>query len=306
MAIVVSASGNVEQWRVELQTQMPDEDLRFWPDIGDPADAEYLIAWVMARKDLATLTNLQAILCQGAGTEQWQKPGIDVPVVRLADPAMANEMAGYAVAWVIRHGRRFAQLESAQRDRVWEVLDHKQSGEYRVGVLGYGEIGARIAQAFADLGYAVNAWTRSGRDEATITHYAGDAQLDAFLNNSDAVINVLPSTAATTGLLTADRFAQFADGSIFVNVGRGTVVADETDLIHALDHGPLAAAVLDVTEPEPPRDDSPLWTHAAVTLTPHISGVTQIRSAAKLIAANIARMRGGEEPFPLLDRHLGY
>jgi len=117
MAILVKPASRVDEWAQELRAQMPDEDLRIWPDVGDPAEIEYMIAWRMSRKDLATLTNLQMILCQGAGTEQWQKPGIDVPVVRLADPEMAKEMAAYALAWVIRHGRRFPELETQQRDR---------------------------------------------------------------------------------------------------------------------------------------------------------------------------------------------
>jgi len=306
MAIVVNPSSRDEQWKAELRAQMPDEELWFWPNIGDPAEVEYLIAWVMSRKDLATFTNLKAALCVGAGTEQWQKPGIEVPVVRLADPEMANEMAAYALHWVIRHQRRFAEAEQTQRVGEWVVPDHKQPYEYHVGVLGYGEIGSRIGRAFGDLGYAVSAWTRSGRDEPGVRHFAGDDQLEQFLASSDAVINVLPSTAETTGLLTAERLGQFVDGAIFVNVGRGTVIADEADLIAALDAGPLAAAVLDVTNPEPPAEGSPLYTHPAVTLTAHLSGMTQIRSAASLIAANIARMRAGEEPFPLLDRTRGY
>lgn len=302
----MSPAGRKDEWAAELRAQMPNEDLRLWPDMGDPTEIEYMIAWNMSRDALAGLPNLQYILCQGAGTEQWQKPGINVPIVRLADPEMANEMAGYAVSWVLRHQRRFGELEEAQRRGEWEVLKHTQPYKYRVGVLGYGEIGSRISRAFADLGYAVNAWTRSGRDEERVTHYAGADELDDFLSNSDAVINVLPSTSATAGLLTADRLAQFVPGSIFVNVGRGTVLQDEADLIAALDDGPIAAAVLDVTEPEPPEDDSPLWAHPAVTLTPHISGMTQVRSAAALIAANVARLRAGEEPFPLLDRSRGY
>jgi len=156
------------------------------------------------------------------------------------------------------------------------------------------------------VGYPVNAWTRSGRDDETVRHYAGQEQLGEFLAASDAVVNVLPSTESTTGLLTADRLNQFAEGSIFVNVGRGSVLADEAELLHALDHGPLAAAVLDVTSPEPPVDGSPLYTHPAVTLTPHISGMTQVRSAAKIIAANIKRLRAGDPPFPMLDRTRGY
>ena len=306
MAIVVKSGGRVEEWTAELRAQMPHEDLRAWPDIGNPAEVEYLIAWRASSEELATLPNVQVVLCQGAGTEQWQKPGIDVPVVRLADPEMASEMAGYAVAWVVRHQRRFDDLATAQRRGEWTMLDHAQPYGYRVGVLRYGEIGSRIGRAFADLGYAVNAWTRSGRDEDDARHYAGLDQLDDFLGASDAVINVLPSTAATTGLLTAERLAHFVSGSIFVNVGRGTVLAAEADLVEMLDNGPIAAAVLDVTEPEPPMEDSPLWTHPAITLTPHISGMTQVRSAAKLIANNVARLRAGEQPFPMLDRSRGY
>ncbi len=284
---------------------MPDEELRIWPDIGDPAEVEYLIAWVMSSEDLAAFTNLRMILCLGAGTEQWQKPGLNVPVVRLADSEMANEMAAYVLAWVLRHARRFTEIEELQRQAQWKIVDHKRPHEYRVGVLGYGEIGSRISRAFGDLGYVVNAWTRSGRDDEGVKHYAGEAELATFLGNSDAVINVLPSTEATAGLLTAERFSQFVEGSIFVNVGRGNVL-DEADLLDALDNGPLAAAVLDVTSPEPPVEGSRLYGHPAVTLTPHISGMTQVRSAAKLIAANVERLRAGEAPFPQLDRSRGY
>lgn len=298
-------SSRFDEWEAELRSQLPNEELWFWPDVPDPAQVEYLIAWRMARKDLATLPNLQAVLCQGAGTEQWQKPGVDVPVVRLADPEMANEMAAYALAWVVRHARQFAQLEEQQRNGEWQVIAHKQPYEYHVGVLGYGEIGSRIARAFQSLGYPVHAWTRSGRDEAGIHHHAGEDELGEFLSSCDAVVNALPSTAATTGLLTPDRLDQFASGSLFVNVGRGTIV-NEADLINALDNGPLSAAVLDVTDPEPPPADSPLYAHPAITLTPHISGMTQVRSAAKLMAANVARLRAGEPAFPMLDRDRGY
>ena len=87
---------------------------------------------------------------------------------------------------------------------------------------------------------------------------------------------------------------------------RGTIVADEADLIHALDDGPLSAVVLDVTNPEPPDAGSPLLAHPRVRITRHIAGTTQAATAAPLIAANINRIRRGEAPFPLVDRASGY
>lgn len=306
MAVLLNPFSRVDQWRAEFEPLLADEDVRWWPEVGDPTEIEYVIAWIMPRSALQSFTNLKAVFSLGAGTEQWQKPDMpDVPVVRLADPAMASEMAAYALAWVIRHQRKFSQAEQHQDAGEWIVPPYTQSWEYRVGILGHGTIGARIGQAFQDLGFAVNAWSRSARETPGVTHYAGLDELDAFLGASDAVINVLPSTAATTGLLTAERFAQFVPGSVFVNVGRGTVL-DEQALIAALDDGPLDAAVLDVTHPEPPVEGSPLYSHPDVTLTAHLSGATQVRSAAQLVAGNLARLRAGQTVEPILDRSRGY
>lgn len=306
MSIVLNPYSRPEEWMAEFARLLPEETVHLWPDVGDPSDVEFVIAWIMPRAALRDLPNLKAVLSLGAGAEQWQKDGMpDVPVVRLVDPAMSDEMATYALAWVLRLQRRFEVCEAQQRDGVWGDVDYTQAWKYRVGILGYGNIGARVGQAFLDLGYPVNGWSRSGGDDPNVTHYVGVDELDGFLANSDAVVNVLPSTAATTDLLDATRFEQMREGSILVNMGRGTVLVDD-DLIDALDNGPLATAVLDVTDPEPTPPESAFWTHPNVILTPHVAGSTQVRSASELVAANIIRIREGEQPFPLLDRSRGY
>lgn len=307
VAILINPYSRTDSWRTEFEALLEGEDLRWYPDIGDPAEIEFVVAWLMSRRELNELPNLKAILCLGAGTEQWQKPGMpDVPVVRLADPAMADQMAAYAVSYVVRYQRGFAGVEAAQSERSWTIPTTPQTWSYRIGILGHGTIGARIGEAFAALGYPINAWTRTARHTPGITHFAGEGELDAFLAASNVVINVLPSTESTTGLLTRERFDQFAPDALFVNVGRGTVIESDDALVAALDQGPLGAAILDVTNPEPLGEDSPLWDHPAVTLTPHLSGVTQVRSAAQVVAANIARFRAGEAVEPLLDRTRGY
>jgi len=285
---------------------LPDETFWTWPDCPDPEQVEMLIAWRMRRSDLATFTNLTHILSLGAGTEQWQKDGSpDAAIVRLSDPDMSNEMAVYALHWVAHFQRDFDVRFEASGIDTWGERDTPTPPEYPVGVLGFGSIGRRIGAAFQSLGYPVNAWTRSGTDAEGVTSYAGLDELEAFLGASRAVVNVLPDTAATQGLLDADRLAQF-DGATLVNIGRGTVLSSESDLAAAVDAGHVGAAILDVTNPEPPDPESPIFGHDRIVVTPHIAGTTQARTAAKLIAANIIRIRAGEQPFPVVDPTAGY
>ena len=271
------------------------------------------MAWSVAAEDLLAYKNLTTVFSLGAGVDQWlplqQHPALrNVSVVRLVDPAMADEMAAFALHWVLHFQRSFDQLAKLQAEHRFEQPDYVATESYPIGILGYGNIGRRIGDAFAQFGYPINGWSRSTPKQdaaAPINHFAGLDQLDDFLAASSAVVNVLPNTAATTGLLSKERLAQFAPDSVFVNVGRGTVV-DEHDLVDALDNGPLRVAVLDVTDPEPPAADSPLFDHPAVVLTGHSAGATIVSSAARLIAANIKRIRGGEAAFPLLDPERGY
>jgi len=219
---------------------------------------------------------------------------------------MSDEMAAFALYWVFRLQRRFDVLETQQARGQWEQVPYVPATSFRVGVLGYGTIGGRIGRAFSELGYQVNAWSRSGTKNETVRSFRGTGELEEFLGSSDAVISVLPNTEATKGLLDAQRLGQFADGSLLINIGRGTVLSSEADLVTALDEGPLGAAVLDVTEPEPPAASSPLFKNPNVYLTPHIAGNTQVGTSARLVADNIRRIRRGEAPFPLVDRTHGY
>ena len=306
VAILVNPYAHPDTWRGLFAELLPDETLWYWPECPDPAEVEMLIAWRMRRTDLATFTNLTHILSMGAGTEQWQKDGSpEAMIVRLSDPNMGDEMAAYALHWVTHFQRGFNVPFSPDALDAWGGRDIPTPPEYPVGVLGFGSIGSRVGRAFQDLGYPVNAWTRQGTDASGVTSYAGTEELVAFLHASRAVVNVLPDTELTRGLLDAERFAQFG-GAVFVNIGRGTVVASEDDLVAAVNRGEVGAAALDVTSPEPPDAASPLFGHDRIVITPHIAGTTQARSAAALIAAYVQRIRAGDVPSPVVDPESGY
>ena len=114
VSIIVNPWSRADEWMAEFGRIMPDESFELWPDCADPEAVEFVVAGRMKRADLATFTGLRAILSLGAGVEQWQKVGIpDVEVVRLVDPAMSDEMASYALHWVIRFQRQLEVITTA-------------------------------------------------------------------------------------------------------------------------------------------------------------------------------------------------
>ena len=88
---------------------------------------------------------------------------------------------------------------------------------------------------------------------------------------ADHVISILPDNAESIGFISSERLGWMKRGAIFYNIGRGTTV-DQTALLEALRHGPLGAAWLDVTDPEPLPDDHPLWNEPNCYITPHTAG----------------------------------
>ena len=280
--------------------------IQIWPDIDDPDSVEFAVFWLHDPEDLHRYPKLRAILAVTAGVEQFLGGGYpDVPIVRLSDTTMAGEMAAYAVHWVVHFHRCMDTYLDLQMTREWRPIRAIEAQLFTVGILGFGAMGRRVGQSLSQLGYPISAWTRTGGKDPGITHYRGPDGLEEFLRSSKAVINILPLTPQTSGLMNAERFACFQQGALYVSIGRGGTTV-ESDLLAALDHGPIGAAVLDVTRSEPLPTDSPLWGHPRVRITPHASGFIRSRTAAPLVAENIRRIQRGEQPFPLYDPQRGY
>ena len=306
VSVMLNPTAEKDRWVEILARELKGMEIQLWPDIHDPDPVEFAVFWHHDPEDLRRYPRLRAILSVSAGVEQFLGAGYpDVPIVRLSDMAMADEMAAYAVHWVVHFHRRMDAYLHLQATRKWKPTRTVEAHGFPVGILGFGVMGRRVGRALAGLGYPINAWTRTGGQDAGVHHYRGTDGLDRMLRSSDAVINVLPLTPATEGLMDGNRFACFRKGSLYIAMGRGGTTV-EADLLAALDHGPLDAAVLDVTGSEPLPGDSPLWNRPRVRITPHASGFTRSVTAAPLVAANIRRIQRGEQPFPLYDPRRGY
>ncbi len=230
---------------------------------------------------------------------------IDVPVVRLEDAGMAQPMARYALAVALRLECGMDEFARQQRESRWEQRRQRTPASIRVGVLGLGVIGGAVARALAQQGFAVRGLASMPKDIDGVDCFAGVAALDAFLAGLDLVVNALPLTPATTGLLDASALALLADGAHVVNIGRGGTLVD-ADLLALLDSGKLSGATLDVFGKEPLPAEHPFWAHPRIAITPHISGLTVPEDAVAQIAAKIRALDRGETVTGIVDWKRGY
>ncbi len=278
-------------------------------DSLDPASIDYFVGFRPPPGFLKTLSKLKLVISLGAGVDGFlSDPEFpkEIPLVRFTDPQLGIEMAQYVTMHALiihRHQRYFDQ---AQKEGVWrQLMLPRATDKTRIGILGLGEIGGRIATALAQYGFALSGWSRTRKEIAGVKSFAGDGELGAFLGQCDILACVLPQTPGTAGMLNAGFFAQMAKGAWVINVARGGLLVEE-DLITALDRDHLAGAVLDVFRTEPLPEGNPLWAHPKVTVTPHIAGITDPRAALAHVENSVLAFEAGKALDDIVDVSRGY
>lgn len=228
-----------------------------------------------------------------------------VPVIRVEDAGMAPQMIRYVLAVVLRVAQRIDAYAAQQREARWEQHPARAPSSLQVGVLGLGVIGAAIARALADQGFAVRGHARTARRIDGVRCHAGSDGLDAFLDGLDVLVCVLPHTPETAGILDRATLSRLEAGAYLVNVGRGSALVED-DLLPLLDSGRLSGATLDVFRQEPLPPDHPFWRRPEITITPHVAGLTDPDATVAQIAAKIACLERGEPVSGVVDRTRGY
>lgn len=296
-----------DELRAELLRYYPEADIRTGDQPGKPEEIEMLTVSTYLPREALQYPNLKLIQKTGAGVNNILADA-DLPqsiqVARLRTDTSGNEMAEYALAYVLQQQRHMREYQQHQARSEWISYPPRKAEETTVAVLGLGRIGLLVAQRFVDNGFNVLGWSRRPKRIPGITCHVDVDGLDRALGPSDYVISVLPSTPETLGMFGRDLFERFNPRSLFINVGRGDLV-DESELIESLDAGLLAGAVLDVMSEEPLPASNPLWLHPKVQLTPHVSGY-HLGDAIIDIAENYRRLQKGEPLLNLIDRGQGY
>jgi phosphoglycerate dehydrogenase-like enzyme len=196
-------------------------------------------------------------------------------IVTNSSTVYAQACADHVLAFMLAHARVLPQALKSQAPNgspEWNELRQNSTslrGQNLV-ILGFGGIATELLKLLAPFGMKITALRRHPRGDEAVTTISLQ-ELPAALAQADHVINILPDNAASQNFIDATRLAQMKPGTAFYNIGRGTTV-DQSALLAALRSGHLAAAWLDVTEPEPLAADHPLRSEARCFITPHIAG----------------------------------
>ncbi len=314
MAILVAADFTPEEWAAwwpELLAALPGERLvRGRTSVPDVPDESIDVALVAnppadALRGLPGLRLVQSLWAGVDGLLADASLPISVPLARMVDPGMNEAMAQTALWAVLALHRGLFCYAAQQRRAEWRPQPQRRADEVNVAVLGLGQMGCATARRLADNGYRVTGWSTHAKTLNGITTHAGPASLGQVLVTAQIVVNLLPLTAATRGLLNRQTLAMMPRGAGLVNLARGAHVV-EADLLEALDSGHLGHAVLDVFHTEPLPTDHPFWRHSKVSVLPHIAAQTDPRSAARSAAANVLALRERRPLENVVDRFRGY
>lgn len=310
--IFYQEKGETATWLAGMQARLPAASIRVWQP-GDDGPADYAIVWAPPDEMLAHRHDLKGIMVLGAGVDAilkqaQERPGSlpdGVPMMRLEDNGMAQQMQEYAVATALRYFRRLDEYQLLQQQGLWQPLPARAQADFVIGVMGAGVLGAAVAKALAVLGFPVRCWSRSAKEIDAVHSFVGAAELPAFLQGTQMLVNLLPNTPATLGLINQNLLAQLNPEAYLLNLARGAHVV-EADLLAALASGQVAAAALDVFVQEPLAPKHAFWQHPRVSMTPHVAAMTLQAPAISAIVANILALESGQAPTGLVDRVRGY
>ena len=228
-----------------------------------------------------------------------------VPLARLIDPGMVAAMSETVLAHVLDWHHHHYYYRALQKEKRWRRVRQFLASDRTVGILGLGELGSDVSKKLLALGFNVVGFSRRPKQLEGVDCFSGESGLSEMLQKTDVLVCLLPLTEQTRGILNSRTLGKLRPKGCLINVARGGHLV-AADLIALLNAGHLRHAYLDVFEPEPLPADDRLWSHPAVTITPHTAALTEPRTAIAKIVDNVERVRRGEPPLHLVDPAAGY
>ncbi|MCL4230662.1 MAG: D-2-hydroxyacid dehydrogenase [Dehalococcoidia bacterium] len=289
------AGPEAEEWKRQLATA----DVLFGPTS-------------IAREYIEAAPNLEWFQVINAGVDRLANEGLLERgfVVTNVSGLVAVSIAEWVMGTVLMLAKNLHQAVRTQGERRWNAWRVGELAGQTMGIAGLGAIGretARRARAFDMRVVASRRTAPPGAADPDCDEVVPYEDLERLLRESDFLVLCVPLTPETHHLVGARELAMMKPTATLVNIARGAVV-DQDALIAALRDGTIAAAALDVFDPEPLPPESPLWGMDNVIMTPHVSGSIEGygRRSAELFLENLGRFMAGEKLENVVDPKLGY
>ena len=247
-------------------------------------DIEYIFStWSMPKftedEIKEVFPSLKAVFYAAGSVQGFARPFLECGVkVFSAWAANAEPVAEMSVAHIILANKGYhmsafygSQSASLRQKSVEFCVNNRGNYGCKVGILGLGMIGARVCNLLKNYNLEILAFDPFCSDEKAKALGVKLASLEEIFSECEVISNHIANNEQTKGMLKYEHFRLMHKYATFINTGRGAQVIEE-DLIRALKEEPCRCAVLDVTDPEPPREDSPFFEMDNVILTPHIAG----------------------------------
>ncbi len=219
-----------------------------------------------------------------------------------------EKMREYVFAYLLHFSRdidTFRALERAPQESRWMQPAPGTLHGSTLGILGAGSIAASLLPVARAFGMRVIGLNSKGTQQPDYDAMYATPEKNAFASQCDWVVNLLPDTSATTDIIDEAFLAALPENAVFINAGRGSAVDDDA-LLHALDTGPLRAAVLDVFKEEPLPATHPYWSHPKVWVSQHTAAISAPEDVARVFTGNLKKYLRGEPLDYQLDFARGY
>ena len=308
--IFISIGPKTAEYKTVLAEEIESQSLKYniIEDISRSSEVNALIyADESDISDFSIFPDDTVIFSIFAGVEKTLlNKTIQQPLVRLIDVEMTECMAEWCAAHVLRYHLNLDEFIKPEK-KEWKAHDKERllANQIDIGILGLGTLGSATAEKLKKLDFKVTGWSATEKKITGVQSLIGAEGLTRILSTSDYLILLLPLTEKTKTIINSETLKIVKTGAILINAGRGGLIEDN-DLLKALDSGKLSACTLDVFNEEPLPPEHPFWSHDKVTVTPHISAPTRLKSSIQSILANISRIKEGLQPIGLVEKKRSY
>lgn len=297
-----------------IAASLPDYEILTAIDENKLADTEIIIHWTSAIAALwreGKFPKLKWVQAVSAGVnylplQELQEKGV---IVTNASGIHRYTITEYVIGALLYYMRDFKQMKTNQQNKQWsQDVQVEQLHDKTMLIYGVGKIGRQLATVAKAFGMKVIGVNTTGKEVAEVDETLMQDDSNERLQDVDIIVSILPQTPDTIDFFDTARFEKMQPGTLFVNVGRGSSV-NEQALLAALENGTVAFAALDVFNNEPLEEESPLWEHEKIFISPHNSGtVAHFREALfSVIAPNIkAYAENGKPNVNVIDYGKSY